>query len=87
MPSATLSTAVVDTFDGYPPEQLSDIADNAEALAEHRVRESRLEKESESEKQPTIGSGSRSRTRSATVTAIGTLGQTYNFSHSNEWDK
>jgi hypothetical protein len=46
-PPATLPTEIVDTLNGYSPEQLQDFARYAEALAEHKAREVRLEEESE----------------------------------------
>jgi hypothetical protein len=46
-PPADLPTEIVDTLNGYSPEQLQDVARYAEALAEHKARQARLEEESE----------------------------------------
>ena len=48
-PPAELPTEIVSTLDGYSPEQLQDVARYAEALAEHKAREARLEEESDDE--------------------------------------
>ena len=45
-PPAELPTDIVNTLNGYSPEQLQDVASYAEKLAEHKAREARLEKES-----------------------------------------
>jgi len=44
-PPAELPTDIVNTLDGYSPDQLQDVARYAEALAEHKAREARLEEE------------------------------------------
>jgi hypothetical protein len=46
-PPAELPTEVVDSINGYSPEQLQDVARYGEALAEHKARQARLEEESE----------------------------------------
>ena len=46
-PSAELPTDLVDTLDGYSSDQLQHVARYAEALAEHKAREARLEEVSE----------------------------------------
>jgi hypothetical protein len=46
-PPAELPTDLVDTLNGYSPEQLQHIARYAEELAEHKAREARLEEESD----------------------------------------
>ena len=46
-PPAALPTEIVDTLDGYSPDQLQDVARYAEALAEHKAREARLEEEAD----------------------------------------
>jgi len=46
-PPAELPTDIVDTFNGYSPDQLQHVARYAEELAEHKTREVRLEEESE----------------------------------------
>ena len=46
-PPAELPTDIVDTLNGYSPEQLQHVARYAEELAEHKAREARLEEESE----------------------------------------
>jgi hypothetical protein len=54
-PPAELPTDIVDTLNGYSPEQLQHVARYAEELAEHKTREARLEEESdknELEEQP-----------------------------------
>jgi hypothetical protein len=49
-PQAELPTDLVDTLNAYPPDQLQHVARYAEALAEHKEREARLEeKKDESE--------------------------------------
>lgn len=42
-PPSDLPEDVVETLDGYSPELLRDVAAYAEALADHREREARLE--------------------------------------------
>ena len=42
-PPANLSTEIVNTLNESSPEQLQDVATYAEALAEHKEREDRLE--------------------------------------------
>ena len=44
-PPAELPTDIVNTLNGYAPEQLQDVARYAEELAEHKAREARLEEE------------------------------------------
>jgi hypothetical protein len=46
-PPAELPTDLVDTLNGYSPDQLQHVAHYTEALAEHKAREARLEEESE----------------------------------------
>ncbi len=46
-PPADLPTDIVDTLNGYSPDQLQHVARYAEALAEHKAREARLEEESD----------------------------------------
>ncbi|WP_435120149.1 hypothetical protein [Halolamina sp. C58] len=46
-PPAELPTDIVDTLNGYSPDQLQLVARYAEELAEHKARESRLEEESD----------------------------------------
>ena len=46
-PPAELPTDIVNTLNGYSPDQLQHVARYAEALAEHKAREARLEEESE----------------------------------------
>lgn len=46
-PAAELSTEIVNTLNGYAPDQLRQVARYAEALAEHREREARLEEADE----------------------------------------
>jgi len=46
-PPAELPTEIVDTLNGYSPDQLQYIAQYAEELAEHKAREDRLEEESD----------------------------------------
>jgi len=46
-PPADLPTDIVDTLNGYSSDQLQDVARYAEALAEHKEREARLEEESD----------------------------------------
>jgi hypothetical protein len=45
-PPAELPTEIVDTLNGYSPDQLQHVARYAEELAEHKAREARLEEES-----------------------------------------
>ncbi len=54
-PPAGLPTDIVNTLNGYAPDQLQDVARYAEELAEHKEREARLEErstEDEIETQP-----------------------------------
>jgi len=46
-PPADLPTSIVDTLNGYSTNKLRDVARYAEALAEHKEREARLEEESD----------------------------------------
>jgi hypothetical protein len=46
-PPAELPIDLVDTLNGYSPDQLQEVAHYSEALAEHKEREARLEEESE----------------------------------------
>ena len=46
-PPAGLPTDIVDTLNGYTPDQLQNVARYAEALAEHKAREARLKEESD----------------------------------------
>jgi hypothetical protein len=46
-PPAELPTDIVDTLNRYSPEQLQHIARYADALAEHKERETRLEEKSD----------------------------------------
>jgi hypothetical protein len=46
-PPAELPTEIVDTLNGYSPDQLEHVARYAEELAEHKAREARLEEKSE----------------------------------------
>jgi len=46
-PPAELPTDLVNTLNGYSPDQLQHVARYAEELAEHKAREARLEEESE----------------------------------------
>jgi len=48
-PPAELPTEIVNTLNGYSPEQLQHVARYAEALAEHKAREARLEEESDAD--------------------------------------
>ena len=50
-PPAALPTEIIDTLNGYSPEQLQDVARYAEALVEHKAREARLEEESEDDEE------------------------------------
>jgi hypothetical protein len=45
-PPAGLPADVVDTLNRYDPDRLRDVARYAEALAEHKAREARLEERS-----------------------------------------
>ena len=45
-PPAELPTEIVDTLNGYSPDQLEHVARYAEELAEHKAREARLEEKS-----------------------------------------
>jgi hypothetical protein len=51
-PPAELATEIVDTLNGYSPDQLQHVARYAEELAEHKAREARLEEEDEVEERP-----------------------------------
>jgi len=46
-PPAELPTGIVDTLNGYSPDQLRHVARYAEELAEHKAREARLEEKSD----------------------------------------
>jgi hypothetical protein len=46
-PPAELPTEIVNTLNGYSPEQLQHVACYAEELAEHKAREARIEEKSE----------------------------------------
>ncbi|RDI69574.1 hypothetical protein [Halopelagius longus] len=46
-PSSDLPTEIVNSLNECPPERLRDVARYAEALAEHKEREDRLEEESD----------------------------------------
>jgi hypothetical protein len=46
-PPAELPTDIVNTLNGYSPDQLQHVARYAEKLAEHKSREARLGEESE----------------------------------------
>ena len=46
-PPASLPTEIVDTLNGYSPDQLKHVVRYAEELAEHKAREARLEEESD----------------------------------------
>ena len=46
-PPAELPTDIVNTPNGYSPEQLQHVASYAEALAAHKAREARLEEKSD----------------------------------------
>jgi hypothetical protein len=46
-PPAELQTEIVDTLNGYSPDQLEYVARYAEELAEHKAREARLEEKSD----------------------------------------
>ena len=48
-PPATLTTEIVNTLNESTPEQLREIATYAEALAEHKEREARLEESADEE--------------------------------------
>ena len=48
-PSANLPTETVNTFNESDPEQLRDVATYAEALAEYKEREARLEESADQE--------------------------------------
>ena len=48
-PPAELPTEIVNTLSSCPPEQLQHVAQYAEALAEHKAREARLEEESDAD--------------------------------------
>ena len=46
-PPAELSSDIVDTLNGCSPDQLQHVARYAEAVAEHKEREARLDEESD----------------------------------------
>jgi len=46
-PSGKLPTDIVNTLNGYSSSQLQEVAYYAEALSEHKARETRLEKRSD----------------------------------------
>jgi len=46
-PPAELPTDIVNTLNGYSPDQLEHVARYSEKLAEHKARETRLEEKSE----------------------------------------
>jgi hypothetical protein len=46
-PPAELPTDIVNTLNGYSPDQLQHVARYAEELAEHKAREGRLKSESD----------------------------------------
>ncbi|MEZ3165048.1 hypothetical protein ABNG03_11795 [Halorubrum sp. RMP-47] len=48
-PPTTLATEIVNTLNESDPEQLRDVATYAEALAEHKEREARLEESADQE--------------------------------------
>jgi hypothetical protein len=48
-PPTALPAEIVNTLNGYSPEQLHDFARYAEAVAEHKTREAWLEEESDDE--------------------------------------
>ena len=48
-PPAELPTDLVNTLNGYSPDQLQHVAQYAEALADHKAREARLEEESDTD--------------------------------------
>ena len=48
-PPATLPTEIVNTLNESDPERLRDVASYAEALAEHKEREARLEESADQE--------------------------------------
>jgi len=48
-PPPELPTEIVNTLNSCPPEQLRHVAQYAEALAEHKAREARLEEESDTD--------------------------------------
>ena len=48
-PPANLPTEIVNTLNESDPEQLRDVATYAEALAEHKEREARLEESADQE--------------------------------------
>lgn len=49
-PPAELPTEVVNTLNGYSPDQIRHVARYAKELAEHKAHETRLEKESAEDK-------------------------------------
>ena len=48
-PPAELPAEIVNTLNDYSPDQLQHVARYAEALAEHKAREARLEEESDAD--------------------------------------
>ena len=48
-PPAELPTDLVNTLNGYSPDQLQHVTQYAEALADHKAREARLEEESDTD--------------------------------------
>jgi hypothetical protein len=48
-PPADLSTEIVDTLNGYSPEQLRDVAHYAEALAAHKARGADVDEEADND--------------------------------------
>ena len=48
-PPAELPTDLVDSLNGYSPDQLQHVARYAEELAEHKAREARLKEESDAD--------------------------------------
>jgi hypothetical protein len=46
-PPAELPTDIVNSLNGYAPDQLQQVARYAEELAEHKAREARLEEQSD----------------------------------------
>ena len=55
---------IVDTLNGYSPDQLQHVARYAEALAEHRKRKIRLNERTDEEKSKSVRRMSRRRPRS-----------------------
>jgi hypothetical protein len=48
-PPAELPTDIVNSLNGYTPDQLQQVARYAEELAEHKAREARLEEQSDND--------------------------------------